>query len=495
MLSKLNVMFVLLLGGLLFMGCTRSKPMDREEVLNMAKTGEEREQKEIEFDEVSVHDPSVVKVEDTYYIFGSHLASAKSQDLMNFEQITRSVAGNKLFPDAKNTLEEALTWAQTDTFWAADVEQLDDGQFYFYYNACRGDSPLSAMGVAKSDNIEGPYEDLGIFLKSGMSGESNDGSPYNANHHPNVIDPHTFYDHTGKLWMVYGSYSGGIFILEMDSETGFPVKGQGYGQKLLGDYHARIEGPYILYSPDTEYYYLFLSYGGLDANGGYNIRVARSKTPDGPYLDSQGQDMIDAKGVEGQIFYDPAYAPYGHKLLGNFEFEHIQGEVGQKSHGYISPGHNSAYYEEEEDKYFILFHSRFPRKGEAHYVRVHQFFMNDEGWPVIAPYRYTGETLQTLEENDIVGAYKLVNHGRDISADVKEALVVGLLEDGQLTGDLEGKWTLEDDAKISITLGDLEYTGVALKQYDEYNKIDTMTFTVGANNGESLWGSQIYLVE
>ncbi len=27
---------------------------------------------------VSVHDPSVVKVDDTYYIFGSHLAAAKS---------------------------------------------------------------------------------------------------------------------------------------------------------------------------------------------------------------------------------------------------------------------------------------------------------------------------------------------------------------------------------------------------------------------------------
>ena len=49
--------------------------------------------------------------------------------------------------------------------------------------------------------------------------------------------------------------------------------------------HLRIEAPYILYSPETEYYYLFLSFGGLAADGGYNIRVCRSENPDGPYVE------------------------------------------------------------------------------------------------------------------------------------------------------------------------------------------------------------------
>ena len=111
-----------------------------------------------------------------------------------------------------------------------------------------------------------------------------------------MVDPCTFFDKEGKLWMVYGSYSGGIYILEMNPDTGFPLEGQGYGKKLLGKNHARIEGPYILYSPDTDYYYLFLSFGGLGANDGYNIRVCRSKSPDGPYEDALGQDMIDCGG-------------------------------------------------------------------------------------------------------------------------------------------------------------------------------------------------------
>jgi beta-xylosidase len=35
------------------------------------------------FRDVSVHDPSVIKVNDTYYVFGSHLAAAKTKNFLN----------------------------------------------------------------------------------------------------------------------------------------------------------------------------------------------------------------------------------------------------------------------------------------------------------------------------------------------------------------------------------------------------------------------------
>ena len=37
---------------------------------------------------------------------------------------------------------------------------------------------------------------------------------------PNNIDPCVFYDEQGKLWMSYGSWSGGIFMIELDETTG-----------------------------------------------------------------------------------------------------------------------------------------------------------------------------------------------------------------------------------------------------------------------------------
>ena len=95
-----------------------------------------------QFKEASVHDPSVIKVNDNYYIFGSHLTAAKSKDLMSWETIASGVSdGNKLMPNVKEELKETLEWAQSDTFWAPDVIQLADGRFYMYYNACKGDSP------------------------------------------------------------------------------------------------------------------------------------------------------------------------------------------------------------------------------------------------------------------------------------------------------------------------------------------------------------------
>ena len=120
----------------------------------------------------SVHDPSVIRVGDTYYVFGSHLAAAKSDNLMTWTQISTNTRRNTLISNVFEEMEEALEWAQTNTFWAPDVIQLEDGRFYFYYCTCEGSKPLSALGVAVSDSIEGPYENLGVFLKSGMSGIS-----------------------------------------------------------------------------------------------------------------------------------------------------------------------------------------------------------------------------------------------------------------------------------------------------------------------------------
>ncbi|ULO10438.1 glycoside hydrolase family 43 protein [Paenibacillus sp. 19GGS1-52] len=444
------------------------------------------------FQNVSVHDPSVIKVEDTYYVFGSHLASAKSKDLLSWTQISSGVAdGNVLIPNVKEELSETLAWAQSDTLWAPDVIQLADGKFYMYYDACRGDSPLSAMGIAVADSIEGPYKNAGIILKSGMTGVGDDGEIYDATVKPNVVDPDVFFDKDGKLWMVYGSYSGGIFVLQLDAKTGFPLPDQGYGKKLLGANHARIEGPYMLYSPETDYYYLFLSYGGLDASGGYNIRVARSKNPDGPFEDSAGQEMINAQGTAGVLFDDPAYSPYGVKLMGNFEFQNTEVESASVGDGYISPGHNSAYYDKDTGKYYLIFHTRFPGRGEEHEVRVHQMFMNSEDWPVVAPHRYSGETIGKYKQKEVTGDYKYINHNKDITADVVESEPIALTDDGKISGAVTGTWKLSGEHTAELTIDGTIYYGVFLREWNEGTGSQVMTFTATSKEGVSIWGSHV----
>lgn len=449
-----------------------------------------------DFINASVHDPSVIKVGSEYYVFGSHLAAAKSPDLLKWYSIADGVsATNPLFNNVLTELAETFTWAQSNTLWAADVIQLGDGKFYMYYNACKGDSPRSALGVAVADKVDGPYLNQGIILKSGMWGlASEDGTVYDARKHPNAVDPDTFFDASGMLWMVYGSYSGGIFILQLDAATGKPLPGQGYGKRLIGGNHSRIEGAYVLYSPQSNYYYLFMSFGGLDAAGGYNIRVARSLNPDGPYLDAQGNDMVNVKANASlPIFDDASIAPFGVKLMGNFLFERKLGESGTGiGTGYVSPGHNSAYYDAASGKHFIIFHSRFPARGEAHEIRAHQLLINADGWPLITPYRYANESLARVRREFIAGDFLLVNHGKDISSTIKKSQLISLNTTGTITGAVTGSWTLVGDNQIEINIdGVPTFKGVLLNQWDETAKAYVLTFTALSNQGVAIFGSKL----
>lgn len=218
---------------------------------------------EFEFSEVSVHDPSIIQGEDgDYYIFGSHLAVAKTSDLMNWEYVNQGVKNdNSVIPDVYFQMEDAFEWAHSNTFWASDVVRLNNGTYKMYYCNCQGDTPLSCLGIAASDSVAGPYTNEGILLRSGMGADvdDEDGNLYQATEDPNVVDPVVFYDKEGRLWMIYGSYSGGIFAKELDQDTGEPLQ-QGYGKKLLGGNHLRIEAPYVIYNPETDYYYMFLSF-------------------------------------------------------------------------------------------------------------------------------------------------------------------------------------------------------------------------------------------
>lgn len=450
-----------------------------------------------QFSNASVHDPSVIKVNGTYYVFGSHLSAAKSNDLINWTQIASGVnSTNPLITNVKDEVKEALTWAQTDTLWAPDVIQLEDGRFYMYYCACRGDAPISALGIAVSDTVEGPYEDLGIILKSGMeeTTPSENGDVYNASIQPNVVDPDVFFDKDGRLWMVYGSYSGGIYILELNPKTGFPLE-KGYGKKLLGENHLRIEGPYILYSPESDYYYMFLSFGGLDATGGYNIRVARSKNPDGPYYDSAGNNLLDCKGPAGTFFDDTTAAQYGDKILGNIKFQYIEGENGKLRNGYVSPGHNSAIYNEESGEYFLIFHTRFENRGEAHEVRTHQMFLNEEGWFVVSPYRYVGEKQEEYTDKELIGQYKYINQLKDISSFMKKSQEISLNEDYTISGKVEGTWKLMDGNQIELTIQGTVYKGIVTKQWDEYGLKNVMVFSAISEEGVSVLGSGLRAIE
>ncbi|HYJ42722.1 MAG TPA: immunoglobulin-like domain-containing protein, partial [Steroidobacteraceae bacterium] len=457
----------------------------------------------ITLNDLAVHDPSVIRADDgSFYVFGSHLAAARSTDLMNWQYIANGV-------DAANPLWSTIPldgtqWTGIPGSWAADVIKLRDGKYRFYYNFCgippggQCNGPRSYLGVAISDRIDGPFIDQGIFLRSGMTpaeiaaGYGPEGvTSYDARIQPNTIDPDVFYDANGKLWMVYGSYSGGIFILEMDETTGKPVPGQGYGRHLAGGDHSAIEGGYMLYSPQSRYYYLFMSFGGLAANDGYNIRIARSKTPSGPFLDAEGRDMVNARGGFDSI------APFGVKLMGGFNFASAVGDT-ETARGYLSPGHNSAYYDAASKKHLLITHTRFPNRGEGHAIRVHEMYVNKDGWLVASPHRHVpiqGDNV--VDTGDVLGDYKLINLGKDINRTAKQSVYVSLNANGTITGDVVGKFKRDvtNPDRITIYLqGTPElFEGVLQWQWNEAAGALTPIFTAVSSKGVSVWGSRMAL--
>ncbi|MFW5749680.1 MAG: family 43 glycosylhydrolase [Halanaerobium sp.] len=433
---------------------------------------------------VSVHDPMIIKDDGSYYLFGSHLAQAKSDDLIDWEQLASGFnADNPVIKgNPAEELKEAMEWPEpenAESTWAKSPVKIGD-KYYLYFSTSTWGATRSAIGLATSDTVEGPYEYQGLVLKSYNEGKTNiEGEPHNPRQDPNAIDPHVFYDQKGKLWMSYGSYSGGIYILEMDPETGMPLEEESYGKKVAGGDHSAMEGSYVLYHPESDYYYFMVSFGTLAADGGYNIRVARSENPNGPFIDQDGDNMVDARPRVGKDHSD-----FGARLIGNFWFE--KSEI-----GYLSPGHNSALYDKELDKSFVLMHSRFPGQGERHNVRVHQILINDQGWPLIMPHRYMGETqAEDYNQSEIAGDYQLINHGSSVNDSVNQSEEIRLSQSGEISGAVEGSWEQKNGNSILLTIDGTEYLGELLVQYDEGLKKDVMTFSALSDKGISIWGSQ-----
>lgn len=467
-----------------------------------------------QYNDIGVHDPSIVKVDGTYYLFGSHLAAAKSTDLMNWEYISTLSANNAvdespLFNTYSSEFAEGIEW--TDNFagsWASDVIQAPSGEFWFYYNHCAQDNPntpevdevcwhRSYMGVASSESVEGPYVNEGLFLRSGYRDGELDTYPvegveaYNPAVHPNAIDPAAFYDKDGNLWMVYGSYSGGIFILAMDEETGMPEAGQGYGTHLVGGDYNAIEGSYVIYSPESDYYYLFWSNAGFAADGGYNIRVARSKSPEGPYLDAAGNDMVDATVANN----------YGNKLLGSHLWTASFGDS-SSVYGYNAPGHSSAIYDEALGKHLLFTHTRFPVEegrydnAEAHAVRVHEMWVNNDGWLVTSPHRYAPiDGDNQVDAGDIAGDYRLILQSNDSNGDEHTSLYITLTSQGRFVeGQASGSYKLYADSpnRIRISIDDdTTYEGVAQWQWNVEDQRFEVVISGMSSAGESLIAAKL----
>jgi len=246
------------------------------------------------------HDPStMIKDANRYYIFttGSGIPSKYSTDLHNWS------AGSNVYPG--NT---PPAWAASavpgydpgNWNWAPDIAYFN-GKYHLYYSVSEWGTIDSAIGLFTSSSLITPsWADQGKVVQSDALGHTDvntDTTSYNC------IDPSILVDTNGSVWMSFGSYSSGILITQLDPTTGKRMNTNTLVATKVannapgGGWGSSIEGSF-LYQRDN-YYYLFVNYGGCCAgiDSTYNIRVGRSTSVTGPYLDTNGVNMLNSGGT------------------------------------------------------------------------------------------------------------------------------------------------------------------------------------------------------
>ena len=449
--------------------------------------------------------------------------------------------------------------------WAPDVIYNKTMKKWCMYMSLNGDNWCSTIVCFISDDLEGPWIYQGPVVCSGFSGRyahngfaasgdwkntdlaiatgytslpqrynTDEWSPYG----PNCIDPCVFYDDDDNLWMSYGSWFAGIFMIKLDKENGlrdytytYPYQVKGvtttagaananatsdpyFGKKIAGGWGVSGEASYI--QKVGKYYYLFMSYGGLTAAGGYQIRVFRSEKPDGPY-----KDCLTSTGIHAMYgkyilnFGSDAKRDEGVKLFGNYQWETMPNAE-------LAQGHNSAIVD-HKGRALIVYHTRFMNRDEEHEVRVHQLFVNQDGWLVAAPYEFSGETYtdndiatqQLYDATKVEGDYQIIAHPyRQNTAAMayEKPVTIHLNADGSISGEYTGKWELVSGTSyINLTLkgvatanAEVKFKGVLTEQTIDYTNIKALCFTAlsssdglatsgGASlqtRGLSIWGSK-----
>ena len=315
----------------------------------------------------------------------------KSRDLVEFEFVGYALSEQAIKEGSDNG-----EYPPTRGFWAPYVEYCN-GEYRMYYSATKAfGSSESRIWLAVAKHPEGPFENRGVVVDTWGTSDAE----------PNGIDAHVVDTEDGRKFFIYGSFFGGIFIKELNVETGLSLNkdvhdlGKRIAKKPVDSYIDGPEGAAVIRAEGK--YYLFLSYGWLGDD--YDIRVGVSDQAEGPYVDREGR-CLDGVSL-------------GQKLAGSYCFKAENPYANEGDHwsfgGFRGPGHGVPFYHEPTKRYFFVHHIRDgaetlcakPKKTgdkasyRMHYMMIRRMYFVD-GWPVFAPEAYTEETSARVVNREL----------------------------------------------------------------------------------------------
>lgn len=293
---------------------------------------------------INVHDPSMIKHDDRYYLFhtGQGISNWTSSDMVNW------VRQDPVFENAPEWTEQVVPGFENH-IWAPSISH-HDGTYYLYYSVSSFGRNNSAIGLVTNstldpDDPDFEWKDQGIVIES-VPGRD----------HWNAIDATLSFDDNGTPWLSFGSHWMGLKLVQLEEDlktVAISTEGEEWhtlarrhrywklNERDAGDAanpeldyeelypddifelnrqseSGAIEAPFIFQKGD--YYYLFVSWDrccrGNDST--YKVVVGRSKEITGPYLDKEGEPMNFGGGslvVKG----NERYAAVGHNSVYTFD--------------------------------------------------------------------------------------------------------------------------------------------------------------------------------
>jgi arabinan endo-1,5-alpha-L-arabinosidase len=235
---------------------------------------------------IVTRDPSsIVKCKDEYWVFytGRGVPSYHSKDLVKWEH------GPAVFGTAPEWIAKTVPENRNLSCWAPDVIKVGD-RYLLYYSVSTMGKMTSGIGLATNPTLD-PNDPAYQWTDQGVVVQTQEGQAGDAY---NAIDPAIFHDADGSLWMVFGSHWTGIKLIQLDPKTGKRFAPDSKMHSLA--YNESIEAAFIARHDD--YYYLFVNWGSCcrGPESTYNIRIGRSKTISGPYMDKAGVSLLKSGG-------------------------------------------------------------------------------------------------------------------------------------------------------------------------------------------------------
>nr|WP_181304700.1 arabinan endo-1,5-alpha-L-arabinosidase [Rufibacter sp. XAAS-G3-1] len=329
----------------------------------------------------NVHDPSILKEGEWFYSFNTDVAYGvaprvgimvrKSKDLINWQYVGWAINGLPAM-GAQYITSKGATPVQG--LWAPYIMKAGS-EFRLYYSLAPTAGRTSAIGLLTSSSIDGPWTEKGLAVTSENQGPGT-----------NAIDPSVVVTPAGQHWMVYGSSWDGLYEVQLNPATGLALTAGDRGTRIArrgrtnGLVNGNLEGPEIIYNPQTQMYYLFASYDWLATK--YNVRVFRSTNPNGPFLDWNGVNVDNL-------------ADNGPMILSPYKFENHGGWQGVS--------HPSVF--QDNGQYFMAHQGR-PSVDPAFMVmHVRKIYWTTDGWPLVSPERYANVEQTPIAAAEIAGNY------------------------------------------------------------------------------------------